>query len=848
MKIHSKCCDAINPVGVLNPAFTWSIEGEGPLFQTAYEIWVYNNEYSWHSGKIKSDESVRVCCRGLELKNNKKYYWYVKIYTNNGEYTSGTSWFITGLIDNIDLKWITVDPEISSPLLRKEFNIENIPEYSVVNICGLGFFELYINGRKVSDDIMQPVRSDYDEIVYRNLPNAFTAETRKSVYYLSYEVSDYLKKGDNTIVLWLGNGWYREKARASIRGDFDYGNQLKAFLRLSADNILVETDETWQYCESPIIHNNFFSGEIYDATKFNAEFFKNGYMGTDYAIRIDAPKGKLLSQLCPGERVISSVGTKCIKEDIYDTGKVISGFAKIKIKGQAGEKVEIFYSEDFDGEKLDYTSTVGYVEDDKNQIQKDVYILDGSGIQQYTPRFVWHTYRYIYIKHTRNVEILDVDSLFVCTDMTRRVSFECSDESINSIYKMYHNTVLSNMHGCTPLDCSHRERLPYTGDGQLSANAALYNYDAYQTYRKWIADINDSQDMESGFVPYTAPYSGGCGGHAWGSAVVTVPWHFYLQHGDKDFLEQSIPHIEKWILYLKKHKDETGLISRHEEGSWCLGDWVMPSKFPWSDPKPEAIKIPAILVNTVYYIYCVNLFINICEELDMEIQPWLYTEVQESTAALTNKYVHTEGVFDEQEADVYLLFANIIRGTKAKAVLNRLVEKIEKRGYTFNSGMVGTELLFKVLDKSERNDVVLNMLMADKYPSFGYMLKNGATTLWETWEGTGARSHTAFSSIGAWYIYGLAGIKPDGGYKTFSIKPYFFDKLSYVNTKLDTEYGEISVCWHRKDGQIYLDVKIPFNTVARLIINGEETEMYCGEYHLQLSEFKYKSEKIFKVR
>ncbi|MBQ7960334.1 MAG: family 78 glycoside hydrolase catalytic domain [Clostridia bacterium] len=834
MKIYIKCCDAVNPVGVIVPTFTWKVTECHGLMQRAYEIWIYGEEYSWHSGKVESDQSVRVCCDCSKLESNRKYYWKVKIYTNQGELESEAGWFITGLIDEADLKWITADSAISSPLLRKEFKLDAVPEYAVANVCGLGFFELYINGKKVSDDIMQPVRSDYDEVTYRNIHNAYDGSTRKSVYYLSYEVSRYLTQGRNTIVLWLGNGWYREKARATIRGDFDYGNQLKAFLRLSAGNVLIETDETWQYCESPIVHNNFFSGEIYDATKENPDFFESGYECSNYAAAVSAPKAKLISQLCPGERVIESVKAKRIKADIYDVGEVVSGFVKLRLKGLRGERVEIFYAEDFDGEKLDYTSTVGYVEDDINQIQKDVYILDDSEVQTYTPRFVWHTYRYIYIRYTENVEILGVDSLFVCTDMPKRARFKCSDDNINAIYKMYQNTALSNMHGCTPLDCPHRERLPYTGDGQLSANAAMYNFDAYQAYRKWIADINDSQSTETGFVPYTAPFSGGCGGHAWGSAVVTVPWHFYLQYGDKDFLKESVSHIERWILYLKEHKDEDGLISRHVEGSWSLGDWVMPSEYQWSDPKPEAIKIPPELVNTVYYVYCIKLFIKMCAELSIEVQPWLDIEMKESLGALADKYVYNSGVFDEQEADAYLLFANVVTGEKANEVLSSLIEKIKNRGYTFNSGMVGTELLFKVLDGADRNDVALNMLMATEYPSIGYMLKNGATTLWETWEGTGARSHNAFSSIGAWYIYGLAGIKPDGGYKTFTLKPCFAENLSYVDVSLDSEYGEIGVCWNRVDKKICLDVKVPFNTTAKLITDGKPVELKCGEYRYEI--------------
>ncbi len=592
----------------------------------------------------------------------------------------------------------------------------------------------------------------------------------------------------------------------------------------------METDDSWQYKESPIVHNNFFSGEIYDATREDKAFFENGYISNDFASFVKAPESRIVPQLCPGEKVIRTIPVKCVKENIYDTGEIISGFAKIKFKGTEGEKIEVFYAEDYDGEALDFTSAAGYVEWDINQIQKDVFILGKGGEYEYTPRFIYHAYRYFEIKHTENVEILDVESLFVCTAMEQRAKFNCSSEILNGVRKMYYNTILSNLHGATPLDCPHRERLPYTGDGQISANAAVTNYDAYQTYKKWIADINDSQDEVSGFVPFTAPYSSGCGGHAWGSAVVTVPWHFYLQYGDKEFLSKSIPHIKKWILYLKERKDEKGLVNRHEEGSWSLGDWVMPSKYLWSDPKPEAIKIHPELVNTAYYVYCVQILLKINEALGIKSEDWLYDEIEHSLGALADKYVYKDGVFDEQEADVFLLYMGAVKGEKAKDTLNKLIEKIEKRGYTFNSGLVGTELLFKLLDREDRNDVAFKMLSTTEYPSFGYMYKQGATTLWETWEGTGGKTHTSFSAIGAWYIYGLAGIKPDGGYKTFTIRPHFAEELSFVDAELDTEYGKISVKWERKEEEISLCVKVPFNTCAKLRVFGKETELYSGEH------------------
>ena len=343
MRISTRCCSAKTPVGVINPTFTWNISDTDAKFQTGYRLTVYNDDYIWDSGKIESSQSVRVKCDGLELKSNIKYFWNVEIFTDKGVFKSDNSWFITGLVCGEDLSWITAPCELSSPLLRKEFTLNNVPQYATVNVCGLGLFELYINGKKVSDDIMQPVRSDYDAVTYGNLINEFDYTTRKSVYYLSYEVSDYLTEGNNTIVLWLGNGWYRESARKTIRGDFDYGSNLKAFLRLTAGDFFLETDDSWQFEQSPIVHNNFFSGEIYDAGKFNEAFFKNGYVCNNHASLIKAPEAELMAQTCPGERVIKVTDAVCVKTDIYDALEVVSGFVSIRLKGNKGDKVEIFY-------------------------------------------------------------------------------------------------------------------------------------------------------------------------------------------------------------------------------------------------------------------------------------------------------------------------------------------------------------------------------------------------------------------------------------------------------------------------------------------------------------------------
>lgn len=817
MNLKIKCCNKTNPVGVIDPDFTWHITKDGVKRQNGYELQIFNDEYSYNSGKVEDEKSVRVKCDTLKLKNNTKYYWNVKVYTDKGEYQSDNGWFITGLIDEPEICWITAPSKIQSPLLKKDFYLDEINDYAVVNICGLGFFELYINGKKVSNDFMQPVRTDYDRISYKNLAYPFLGTTRKSVCYVTYEVSDYLNKGINTVEIWLGNGWYRQNGRL-VEGKFDYGSELKAFFRLESGDILIESNDSWQCAESPIIYNNLFYGEVCDANII--PIYKN-----DVTI-IEKPDAILVSQLCPADRIVKTYEPVEIKKDIYDTGESITGFATVTVNGVKGEKIEIYYAEDFDGNELDYKSTVGYVEQDKNQIQKDVYILNGIGEERYTPRFTWHSFRYLYVVHSNNVEIKNVTTYFVCTDMERRTKFCCSDDILNRIDAMYHNTVRANMHGCVPMDCPHRERLGYTGDGQLSSNSAMYNYDAYDVYKKWIRDIFDAQDMETGFVPHTAPFNGGGGGPGWGSAVAIVPWNFYNQYGDVEFLKESVLHIKKWIYYLSERKNEEGLICREEGGSWCLGDWVMPSKYPWSEPHLDEIRVESELVNTYFYITCIDIYIKILNQLNIAVDEWFTTEKEASVSALKKKYSDCDD-FD-QGSELFLIYTNTT--DRKEELLDAYINRAKTRNYTFNTGIVGTELLFKVLEQCDRNDIALKMLTSTDYPSFGNMLKKGATAIWETWEGNGAKNHEGLSSVDSWIYYGLLGIKPDCGYKRFTIKPYFADQLTFVNSKIDTEYGRICVCWKREADKIQLNITIPFNTTARLVLADKEVELDCGEY------------------
>ncbi len=842
MYIDLKCCDAEKPIGVEKPDFSWIVCDCDDTMQTAYRIIVfeyYNHDKKrivWDTKKVNSGYSYHVEYQGEKLKPNTMYYWQVTVYTEKHTIVSNITSFITGLFDFTDVNWISPTSDINSPFIYKEFELENINEYATVNICGLGFFELYINGKKVSDEFMSPARTDYDTVNYENLAYPYFNTTRKSVFYLTYEVAQYLRAGKNNIVVWLGNGWYKQRGRF-VEGLFDYGDELKMFLKLTNGNNVIDSDCTWQYTKSPILYDNIFYGELYDSNIHDLTSEFKSCNDDKYVHIATPPSGTIKSQMCPADRAIETSMPKLIAPNIYDATMCLTGLVRISVSGKKGDKVEIYYSEQLnDDYSLDFTSTVGYVESDKNQIQKDVYILSGNKEEIYMPRFVWHAFRYFSISVTAGVRIRSVSVHHLCTDVKKRTYFKCSENMLNNLHKICTNTLRYNIHGGVPMDCPHRERLGYTGDGQSSSLSVMYNFDAYSLYTKWIDDILDTQNQDTGFVAHTAPFNGGGGGPAWGSAVAVVPWNLYMQYGDKNILKKCEEPIRKWIIYLSERKTD-GLISREESGSWCLGDWVMPSKYPWSEPHLDEIKIPSELVNTVYYIYCIDIYINILRILHKKKDVWFIKERDDSVLALNKTYLNRFYAEGKQGSDVFPLFADIVPETDKQGVLNHLIKTIENKKYCFDTGLLGTNILFDVLDKYNRNDIAMKMLLNDKYPSYGHFIKNGATTLWETWEGNGSQNHTALSSIDAWFFYGLAGIKPNalnGGYKNFSIKPFFAKELTHLDVKLKCEYGVIDVCWVKNGKNIDLNVKIPFNTTAELILPDEKLTLKAGNHKLSV--------------
>ena len=501
-------------------------------------------------------------------------------------------------------KWLTAGKEEQAPCIVKQFNIGKAKN-AVLDITGLGYFSFKINGRKITNDLFTPVFSDFRERDFNNLLYPINDKMTHRVYFCRYDVSKFLKEGENVLTVFLGNGWYRQNKRTA-EGHLEFGDKLitKFSLRYVDENdilkeIISDGSEKWHSTE--IIENNIFYGEVHDARKSNEK-------KECYPVSVEKEFETIYSlQNCPSERVIRTILPKLINEygnaRVYDVGETVSGWVKIKATGRSGEEISINHGEMLTPEKtLDVTTVGGKIENDSGepQLQLMRYILDGKP-RVYKPKFCRQAFRYFEVRG--NAEVLGVE--VVHTDLKERTTFECGNSVLNWLYDAFGRTQIMNMHDGFPSDCPHRERLGYTGDGQIAASAAMTFFESERFYRKWITDICDCQNIINGHIQHTAPFYGGGGGPVgWGGAIVEVPYAFYLHYGDKSVIAETMPHMLKWVEYILT-RSENGLVCREEKGGWCLGDWAADGE----------MIIPQEFVNTTLFIRCLDRIIYLLNEI-----------------------------------------------------------------------------------------------------------------------------------------------------------------------------------------------------------------------------------------
>jgi len=829
-----RCEYLANPVGmeVSKPRLSWQMKkAVRGAKQKAYRIMAATNDSLlqndspdlWDSGKIESEQSIQVVYNGKSLISAMKVSWKVQIWDekkNKSAWSEISHWEM-GLLDKADwkAKWIgapeaiaSKDYKLAAPLFRKEISISKKIRQARAYISGLGYYELYINGGKIGDHVLSPNQTNYDRQKVERWSESRIGNMNSTVLYETFDITSALKQGGNAFGVILGNGWYIQADRPNdTMLWYDTPRLIAQFVIEYEDDSkeLVLSDESWKSALSPILYNGLHSGEIYDARLEQKVWNEARFDDSKWveAVSVRPPTGTLKAQISAPDRVTQTIQPISVSprgEGVYrfDMGRLFSGWARLKISGPRGTELKLRFIEEFG-------PTYG---------QNDLYILKGEGTEIWEPRFTWHAFRYVDVYGSPTALTIDnIEGRVVNTDIQRAGSFECSNSLLNKILDNYQWTQLGNVHGGVPSDCPHRERRGYTGDGQISANAAIDNFDMSQFYTKWLGDISDAQNHLTGYVPNTTPYQDGGGGTAWGSAYVIIPWYMYQYYGDTRILENHYSGMKHWIDYMKESLNKDGILANQG-----LGEWV----------PPDIVDLPADFVNSCYYYHCCKLMTRISGILKNSADQQYFSNLAEKAKSDINKAyfnaANSSYSIGRQGANVYPLGFGIAENQNVHAVFDNLVKNVTGPNKAhFDTGILGTPLLLEVLTEMDRPDLAYTLMNQRDFPGFGFMIEKGASTIWETFQGDVSHSHPMFGSVCAWFYQHLGGISPDPaspGFKHTIIKPTPLSSLTYANTSYQSMYGEIKTQWKFVGEDYLLEVRIPANTSAKVYVLAKNEE------------------------
>jgi len=874
-----KCEYLDNPgaVDVITPRLSWvnqildsKIHGE---HQTSWQIQVAtsselltdNKADVWDSQKQTGESSPFILYGGQELQPSSKYWWRVRVWDskdNASQWSLPASW-TTGLMGNWKALWIgapwdeesprdlingktllelypdavtlsaiqKLAPSTPAPLFSKTFNISKPIRSARLFTTGLGYFETYLNGECFSDDLFVPNLTDYSSRVSldkRRLPLRLNP-TSFSVMYLGYDLTPFIRSGENVLEYILGNGFFNS-VNVWVAG---YGSpRMIAQLEIEYSDGTHETiisDQSWKVTESRIVSNDIYAGEIYDATKTESNW--------QNAVLRKAPDGNLTAQTGPSDKVMETLSPVSINKIGVNTfhvkfSKEVSGRIKLSnINGQEGDTIKLHF---LDGSvsNYDYNGSV-------------CYVIGNKPNQSYASHFCWFVFDGVVISNWPSDRLSkdDIQAEVIYSDVKTNATFKSSNPLIDSILSMWVLTQKNNMHGSLPSDCPHREKTPYTGDGQLSGAMVMHNFDARSFYLKWITDIMNTQDSKTGYVPNSAPWEPGAGGGpAWGAAMTLLPWEYYLAYGDKKLLQDCYEAMKAQTNYMSRWRTRTGtMFSRinRKEYYLNLGEHLP----PFTSPDQE-------FIHTYMWMTCCETIAKAAKVLGNQKDVDLYEDIAGDIlgAFMAKYYNYRIGSYGKDECDVIALHMRVIEEEKIVADLLRILDSHDGHILT---GYVGTRIFFETLSDNGLDEAAYKALTVKGYPGYAYMIENGSTTMWEQWDGKNSHDHPALGSGLVWVYRYLTGVKIDPdqpAYRHFEISPYIPSDLHEACYSLETIYGQLKSAWSKNDKYFSMDIIVPEGCSCTLVwpvknvrvkgkglISTEEQGTYkllSGQYHL----------------
>lgn len=819
-----QCNNAVNPLGIdsRTPQFSWQLKSERRnVRQSAYQVIVSDSEEKlnkgegnvWNSGKVISAQSAGVLYRGAPLESRKIYYWKVLVWSGDQNTPSEgeTASFEMGLLNQSDWSgdWVGFPSGWIGKVhyFRRVFHLPKDVVRARAYVAGIGYNELEINGKKVGNQVLDPATSDFS----------------KTIYYSTYDIKSYLNK-ENVMVIAVAPGWYgMPKLRMQMEFYFSDGS-MEVINSSSIRNVTL----------GPVVSAGILDGEYYDARMEKPEWnlpsdtiikgLPNQIWGV--APVVEAPGGKMAAQQLEPIRIVEDfkpISVSEVKPGIYvvDAGQNMAGWVALNVKGERGTKVTMRFAETL------YADGTVNQENLRTAAATDVYILKGEGVENWEPRFTYHGFRYMQVEGwpgkptTENFAVKKVRS-----DVEEAGTFNCSNDLLNRINLMVKRTEAANLHSI-PTDCPQRdERMGWLNDLTARIDQALYNFNLHRFYAKFIRDICDTQN-EKGEITCTAPYKvGGKPADPVSVSFLLLALKSYEYYGNTEIIRENYSNMKAWVDYLST-RTKDGIVDYS-----YYGDWAPPAEFGVQGHSYGALSAstPGELMSTGYLYYSAKVLSRLAEILGNVDDQSAYNQLAVKTLDAFNRKFWDEGKggygSNNQSCNSFALFIGAPSKENLPRVVANLVSDVQKHGFHLTTGNLCTKYLLETLTENGEVETAYKIATQTTYPSWGYMLAKGATTLWERWEyetggSMNSHNHPMMGSVGSWMYKYIAGILPDSenpGFGKFILRPHLVKDLQFADATYKSVKGDIRSAWKKQKGEVIYSVTIPANSSAVVYI------------------------------
>ncbi|MFA6173634.1 MAG: family 78 glycoside hydrolase catalytic domain [Kiritimatiellales bacterium] len=847
-----------NPLGidVLTPRLGWQLDSpERGQRQTAYRILVAGSAETlqrgqgdlWDSGKVESDQSIHVRYAGKPLAARQLCFWKVQAWDKDGQ---ASGWSPVAVLeiglpeatDWQDANWIrlakdtrnspltkrSLQPKgmqtpkmvesFPSPLFRREFSLKPGIVRARAYVCGVGYSELYVNGQRIGDAVLDPGQTTYDV----------------RALYVTHDITKALKAGTNAVGVMAGNGFMGQNI--AFNSPKLANGEPALIAKIIVDYTdgtaqVIATDESWKAGTGPVLFDNVYGGETYDARLEYKGWSKAGFADTNWqsAVKTAPVAAKLQAQMIPPIRCIKTLKPQRVFAGengkwIFDLGRNIAGWARIKVNAPAGTQLTLKFAEILmpDGKSLDHATTGVFATGFE---QTDVYVCKGGGAETWQPRFTYHGFRYVEVAGLPSKPDDDfLEGVLVRSDVPVRGSFQCPDDVLNRIYRTSLWTIEDNLHS-TAEDCPHREKCGWLGDAHAMGETAIFNFDMAQFWTKFVDDI-ETTSGRGGTTYWKRKAAPGIPCNIavgrrlclearpdWGAAYVLLPWYLYTYYGDTAVFTRHYDHLKRWIEYVRDLRDESGTVP------YGYGDWCPPGG-------NETMECPPPLTSTAFFYGTLRIMENFAGQLGKTADAGNFSKLADEVKASFNKKFFDEktGGYGSQTADAVALRFELSPDGLQKSVAKSLADGVvvEHEGHAF-VGIHGGRPLYTQLCDNGYDAAAFSAMTNKTWPGYAYMLAQDFTTWPERsdellpGERIAGRSlnHPMQSGFAAWFHESIGGIRPAApGFKRIELKPHGYAQLEWAEAEHDSLYGPIKSKWRNTGGNFEWQISIPPNTTA----------------------------------